>query len=154
MGYDYLQVEKWMRAHGYEREAEKCIRRDAKLKAGGQIMRRGTIVPKDYIGAFVAQYPLMLTHHEQDRYVTYREALTIMGMPKDFELLDPKKSFNHICQSVPVDTAADMAFEVKEYLMGRRKTVDNLMIFQYNGSREVKPVGGSSRSLESFMEFA
>jgi hypothetical protein len=105
------------------------------MAAGGNIMRRGTIVPRDYIGAFVGHYPMMLTHPVEDRYITYREAMTIMGLPQDFELLDPKKSTNHICQNVPVSTAHDMATEVREYLEGKRELVDARLAFQYNFSR-------------------
>jgi hypothetical protein len=99
-------------------------------------MRRLTTVPKDYIGAFVGHYPLMLTHPYEDRYITYREAMSIMGLPHDFELLNPKANLNHICQNVPVGTAADMAFEIKEYLEGRRDTVDatDRILLQYNHS--------------------
>ena len=95
-------------------------------------MRRGTIVPKDFIGAFVGHYPTTLTHPDQDRYITYREALSIMGMPQDFELLDPKKSSNHICQNVPVKTARDMAKEVNAVLLGERPFIDSDYTYQQN----------------------
>jgi hypothetical protein len=95
-------------------------------------MRRGTIVPKDFIGAFVGHYPSMLTHPDQDRYINYREALSIMGMPLDFELLNPKKSANHICQNVPVRTARDMVVEVNEVLLGNRPFLDSNYTYQVN----------------------
>ena len=99
-------------------------------------MRRGTIIPKDYIGAFVGHYPTMLTHPEEDRYINYREAMTIMGLPADFELLNPKKSANHICQNVPVYTAADMATEVKKYLNNELPMLDTDYVLQYNKSEK------------------
>jgi site-specific DNA-cytosine methylase len=150
MGYDYLQVADWMEKNGYDREVPKCKYRYEKLKAGNSIMRRGTIVPKDYIGAFVGHYPTMLTHPVEDRYITYREALAIMGMPDDFILLDPARSANHICQNVPVQTAMDMATEVKEYLSGNRKMIDSTLTFQYNGTQKLVAEKNSS-SLETFL---
>ena len=51
-GKDYSEVAEWMDKNGYEREAGSCRRKYEKLAAGGSIMRRGTVVPKDYIGAF------------------------------------------------------------------------------------------------------
>ena len=138
MGYDYQQVGAWMEKHGYEKEVEKCKYRYAKLKAGGNIMRRGTIVPKDNIGAFVGHYPTMLTHPVEDRYITYREAMTIMGLPSDFELLNPKKSANHICQNVPVQTATDMASKVSD-LMRRLRVFMDLQIPLQNPMRDLKP---------------
>ncbi len=138
MGYDYKQVGEWMGAHGYEKEVQKCDYRFEKLKSGKNIMRRGTIIPKDYIGAFVGHYPTMLTHPDEDRYINYREAMAIMGLPKDFELLNPKRSANHICQNVPVQTARDMATEVKAYLEGQRPLVDTDYVLQYNHTQKAE----------------
>ena len=52
-GVKYRAVSKWMTKHGYENEAGKCIRMHDKLASGGNIMRKTTEIPKDYIGAFV-----------------------------------------------------------------------------------------------------
>ncbi len=135
-GYTYDTVSKWMKDKGFEREAANALRKKEKIDCGGNIMRRGTVVPKDYIGAFVGHYPTSLTHPVEDRYITYREALSIMGMPDNFELLDAGlKTANHICQNVPVQTAHDMAFEIKESLLGRRKYVDSKYFFGYNHSK-------------------
>ena len=135
---NYLEVAEWMEENGYDREVEKCKYRHEKLKAGGSIMRRTTIVPRDHIGAFVGHYPNSLAHPVEDRYINYREAMAIMGLPEDFELLNPKKSVNHICQNVPVQTATDMATEVVAYLNGERKMVDTDYIVQYNHNHKVE----------------
>jgi site-specific DNA-cytosine methylase len=138
MGYDYKQVGEWMGQNGYDKEVQKCDYRYEKLKSGKNIMRRGTIIPKDYIGAFVGHYPTMLTHPDEDRYINYREAMAIMGLPENFELLSPKKSANHICQNVPVQTARDMALEVKAYLEGQRPLVDTDYVLQYNHTQKAE----------------
>lgn len=136
-GHDYMQVAEWSKEVGLMKDYEKNVRRYEKLKAGGSIMRRGVIIPKDRIGAFVGHYPTMLTHPDIDRFVTYREAMTIMGLPDDFELVNASPTnANHICQNVPVQTATDMATEVVEYLRGNRKTVDTDYVLQYNGRNE------------------
>jgi len=137
-GHSYPVVSEWLKNNGYEREAASALRKHEKLESGGSIMRRGVIVPKDFIGAFVGHYPTMLTHPVEDRFITYREALSIMGHPDNFELLDPKNSSNHICQNVPVQTAADMATEVREYLAGNRQTIDSTYTVQYNGTRTIQ----------------
>lgn len=150
MGYDYKQVGAWMAQRGLDKEVEKCNYRYEKLKNGGNIMRRGTIVPKDHIGAFVGHYPTMLTHPVEDRYITYREAMTIMGLPSDFELLQPKKSANHICQNVPVQTAQDMAEETKKFLNGELPMVDTDYILQYNHTQKAEYIERSN-TLEEFI---
>jgi site-specific DNA-cytosine methylase len=153
-GHDYGMVGEWMGGQGFDREVAKCDRMRRKLDDGHNIMRRGTMVPKNYIGAFVSHYPKMLTHPYEDRYINYREAMTIMGLPSDFELLDPKHSVNHICQNVPVRTAEDMATEVREYLLGnRRDTVRADLVLQRNHSRmhEVVDRGDVAGTLEALI---
>lgn len=147
--YNYKTVGEWMAENNYPKEVDKCSYRYEKLKAGGQIMRRTTIVPKDRIGAFVGHYPTSLTHPHEDRYITYREAMSIMGLPENFELLDPEKNTNHICQNVPVQTATDMATEVKKYLNNELEMVDTDYVIQYNQSRKYEANTRES-NLESF----
>jgi site-specific DNA-cytosine methylase len=121
---------------GFTEEVEKCIYRSGKLNEGLEVMHRGVTVPKDRIGAFVGHYPMMLTHPDLDRFITYREAMTIMGLPSDFELIKPNtKSRNHICQNVPVQTAADMATEVLSVLNGKRTMLDVDYVLQNNATQ-------------------
>jgi len=151
-GHDYTRVGEWMAKNGYDKEVPKCEYRVNKLAAGGNLMRRGTVVPKDYIGAFVGHYPTMLTHPDEDRYINYREAMTIMGMPQNFQLLNAnRKNANHICQNVPVQTAADMATEVIEALNNNREWVDKDMIFQYNHSQTHEIKNEKTGSLAEFL---
>jgi len=150
-GHSYLQVADWMEKNGYENEVEKCKYKHEKLAGGGSIMRRGVIVPKDRIGAFVGHYPTMLTHPDEDRFITYREAMSIMGLPEDFELVDASpKVANHICQNVPVQTAQDMATEVLASLKGERKWVDTDYILQYNNTKKIE-YSQPTTTLEAFL---
>jgi site-specific DNA-cytosine methylase len=149
-GYTYKQVSEWMAEKGHERAAASAMRKYEKLKSGGNIMKRGVTIPKDYIGAFVGHYTSMLTHPDEDRFITYREAMTIMGLPQDFELLNPKKNANHICQNVPVQTAADMAGEVKKYLNGELTMVDTDYVVQYNHSQKADYITKAD-TLEAFI---
>jgi len=148
---NYLEVAEWMKKEGLEKEVEKCKRRYEKLKNGQSFMRRNTVIPRDYIGAFVGHYPTKLTHPVEDRYISYREAMSIMGMPKDFELVNasPSKA-NHICQNVPVQTATDMATEVLAYLNNERELVDSDYVMQYNSSSKIDYQ--SNRSLKNFFQ--
>lgn len=109
---------KWLKKEGYEKAAARCQAMDAKLASGKNVMRRGVEIPKHKIGAFVGHFPTLLTHPTKDRHLTYRECMSLMGMPYDFELLDPKRNLNHVCQNVPVVTARDMATGVLKYLEG------------------------------------
>jgi site-specific DNA-cytosine methylase len=131
-GIKYCDVAKWMKDHGYENEAGKCFRMFKKLESGGNIMRKTTEVPKDYIGAFVGHFPTCLTHPTENRYLTIRECLSIMKMPADFELIGGRKNLNMICQNVPVTTAQDMASAVRMYLEGKLDSVQSNFLIQDN----------------------
>ena len=148
---DYREIGAWMEKEGYEREVPKCERKYLKLADGGNIMRRGTIVPKDYIGAFVGHYPNMLTHPYEDRYITYREAMTIMGLPSDYELLNPSRSTNHICQNVHFQTSTDMATEIKAVLDGERKFADTDFLFQNNYQKKHEIWNERQATLDHFL---
>ena len=149
-GITYQEIGKWMRSQGKEKEADKCDRRHAKLSSGKNVMMRGTIIPVDHIGAFVVHMPSVVTHHVEDRYVNYREAMTIMGLPQDYELLDPKISTNHICQNVPFLTAKDMATEVLATINGERPMERASYLLQSNLNGIVREKV-SNQNLTDFM---
>lgn len=131
----YKEVAKWMREHGYDNVARKCDRAYHKLKAGGNIMRKGVEIPKDKIGAFVGHMPTSLTHPDEDRFLTVRESLSLMKLPNDFQLLNAKRSLNHICQNVPVTTAEHPARMVQKYLNNQLDTIDTKFLVQDNKKR-------------------
>lgn len=149
-GVTYLEVGEWMKRMNFTKEIEQCRQKHEKLSSGKEIMRRGTIIPKDHIGAFVNHYPLKLTHPVEDRYINYREAMTIMGLPDTFELVDASlKNVNHICQNVPVQTAKDMATEVLAHLNNQREVLDTDYVLQNNNSRTIH-YEHKSNTLENF----
>jgi hypothetical protein len=76
--------------------------------------------------------------------------MTIMGLPEDFELLNPKKNYNHICQNVPVQTSKDMATEIKKYLNGELRMVDTDYVVQYNHTQKSEYLENHN-TLEAFI---
>lgn len=132
---NYHDMAKWLRSEGYDKHAEKADRMGKKLDSGGNIMRKTTEIPKDYIGAFVGHMPYMITHPDVDRYLTVRECLDIMKMPKDFQLVGGIKNLNMICQNVPVTTATDMAENVKDFLNDNIEMIGSSFAIQDNKSQ-------------------
>lgn len=131
-GHNYRMVKPFFEKNEYTKLAGKMDAMQDKLDAGGNLMRRASYIPKDYIGAFVGHLPVSMTHHSEDRYLTYRECMTIMGLPQDFELLNPTRNLNHVCQNVPVHTATDMAKEIKAVLEGKRDMMKGTLMYQFN----------------------
>jgi site-specific DNA-cytosine methylase len=134
----YLEVGKWMKAHGYEREEAKCKRMYEKLASGKNIMRKNTEIPKGSIGAFVGHMPTSLTHPDEDRYLTVRECLSIMKMPSDFILQGGVRNLNHVCQNVPVSTAMDMAMSIKDHFDGKLDTIMTDFLVQDNKTQKLE----------------
>jgi hypothetical protein len=64
--------------------------------------------------------------------------MNIMGLPEDYELLDPTKSINHICQNVPFKTANDMATQVKAAIEGKLPMEDATYMLQDNLSQRIR----------------
>lgn len=146
----YEEVGKWMRKEGYDKHAAKCDRIHVKLQSGGNIMRKTTEIPKDKIGAFVGHMPTCLTHPDEDRYLTVREALHLMRMPDDFILLNYKQSLNHICQNVPVSTAEFPAKMIKKWLSNELDTVSAPFLIQDNKKRSYE-VEQTFSTLDEFL---
>ena len=134
-GITFPELAKFFREQGNEKEAQKCERRQKKLDSGGGIMTRALYVPKNYTGAFVGHLPRNMTHPVEERFLTYRECMGIMGLPSDFELLNPRRNLNHVCQNVPVTTAKDMATEIKKYLEGQLPMMKATQLLQDNNTQ-------------------
>ena len=66
------------------------------------------------------------------------------------ELLNPKRSLNHICQNVPVTTAEHPAEMVKKYLEGRLDLIDTDFMVQDN-KKKTYEYEKSPLQLDQFM---
>lgn len=150
-GVTFPELADYFRKQGNDKEADKCERRQRKLDSGGGIMTRALYVPHERIGAFVGHLPTNMTHHRENRFLSFRECMSIMGLPENFELLNPKKNLNHVCQNVPVSTATDMAVEIKAYLEGKRPMEYATQLFQSNDKHTTTVWEKQEKTLETFM---
>jgi len=150
-GYTYYNVAEDMRERGEDKVAVRCDRMAKKLDIGGSIMRRCTTIPKHHIGAFVGHLPTALTHYNEDRYLTVRECMSIMGLPEDFQLLNPRSNLNHVCQNVPVGTATDMASEVMAAIGGKRPTIDAYLLLQSNHRQSYEVLDYQRNTITDFI---
>ena len=150
-GHDYMRVATWMEKNGFSKLAARSKGMHLKLGMGGNIMRKQIEVPCDVIGAFVGHMPTMLTHHRHDRFLNVRECLSIMKMPLDFQLLNPSRNLNHICQNVPVTTAEHPARMVKMFLEDKLPLDDYSDGFLIQDNVRQCISSGEASSLETFM---
>lgn len=148
-GVSYKSVGKWMKDNGHDRLAIRCERIHNKLEQDMNVMRKTTEIPHGHIGAFVGHMPTMLTHPDIDRYISIRESLEIMKMPKDFQLQGAPRTLNHICQNVPVTTARDMALEIDKFLKNELDFIQTDFLIQDNRN-QTADYKIPSQNLESF----
>ena len=146
-------VVNWLRKHEdeYPRTLKANERRLEKVRNGLGYMDRDTLLMKDHTGAFVLHYPRQLVHHDEDRYVTMRESLAIMGMPNDFMLLEDEKGeypINHVCQNVVPRTAEDMAGQVVKYLGGELDSNRSTYTYQSNVNHRTEIWDSESMTLD------
>jgi len=106
----------WLNARGFKKEEEQASNWRDRYYRQSAPWERYLILPRKVIGAYVSHYLYDLVHSFEDRFLNVREMLNMMGLPKDFTLLEPKKNIWHITQNVPVQTAFDAAMFIKQYL--------------------------------------
>ena len=115
---EHLQVLMyWMAERGYDKVVKRLKHVEEKFKQNKGAWLRGPQIARGLIPAYVSDQILFLVHPREQRYLTFREGLSIMGMPKDFCLIgNLRQNRNHIGQNVCVDTAAVFVKEIKKFL--------------------------------------
>jgi len=91
----------------------------------------------EYFSAVISKNISYAIHPTEDRFFNVRELLHLMGMPHDFEMENPKKNINHICQNVPVNTAADWAEEVVKFCRGEAEMTPYSFLRQDNTNQTI-----------------
>jgi len=92
------------------------------------------ILPKESTNAIIAKNSGLI-HPDGERGITVREAMHLMGLPHDFQLIGGH--WNHICQNVPVSTAKDWTTEVVRFLKGEITEYGGSFVKQNNISQKI-----------------
>ena len=91
----------------------------AKNKAGGGMFTMGPRFCLDYSPAVISKTCYSLAHPTENRYISYREYMKLMGMPDDFMPYNEDGKLvpiDYIGQNVPVNAARDMCTEVLRFI--------------------------------------
>jgi len=103
----------------------------AKIAGGGRFMDGSPGFYYDRTNAMVGRTLTHLMHPFEDRGLSIRETLHMMGIPHDFPFTS-LRDLNHIAQNVPTCTARDMASDVLRYLSGDLKDTGKRFHMQDN----------------------
>ena len=93
------------------------------------------LIFKDATNAIIAKNA-GIVHPNGERGISVREAMWLMGLPHNFELLEGSH-WNHICQNVPVKTATDWTYEVISFIKGEKTEFGGKFLKQNNISRKI-----------------
>jgi site-specific DNA-cytosine methylase len=137
LGQTLLEVADWMDEQGREdfaHIAKRARRMQDKLDDNKGYWAHGVTLAKGTIPSLIGAMPSSLINPFTGKYLTLRDCLRIMGMPDDFDLAseNPVSKTNHICQNVPVGTAADMMAGIVDYLDGKCDFSSSAYIKQSN----------------------
>ena len=88
-----------------------------------------------YTGAITGKTVSLTLHPTEMRYLTWRETMSMMGLPTDFKLIT--NNIAHITQNVPVCTAKDMTEQVIKFINGQLKMTDFRYIKQDNIKQKI-----------------
>ena len=92
---------------------------------------------------------LFSVHPTEDRFLSIRELLHLMGLPHDF-LLDDVKNVNHICQTVPVHTARAWVEQVAAFCRDPQALdrASSALLLQNNVTRKMEEKGAKMKEEE------
>lgn len=90
-----------------------------KFDAGKGLFNMGPVFCENYSPAVISKTCYSFIHPTEDRYLSYREYVKLMGMPDDFIPINDKGELvpvGMIGQNVPVNPARDMCIEVCRFI--------------------------------------
>lgn len=128
----------WLRENGTERNIKLAEHAKMKFDAGKGIWDGSVHIFADVMNAYIGRNANDTLHPIEDRSLTVREGMHMMGLPHDMELLGGKKNHNHICQNVPTCTAAFIVGEAAKFLRGELTLSSCAYIKQDNWTRKTE----------------
>ncbi len=87
--------------------------------------------------AVVGKHIHLCINPNEERSLSIREMMHLMGLPHDFEMINPKRNWNHICQNVPKSTAQYIGNEIKQSLEGNRESSGVKFLKQDNTRKSI-----------------
>lgn len=115
---DFVQ---WCKTNASEREYEKALYTKKKYDLGKGIWDSSIHVFGDTCNGIISRNMTDSLHPFEDRSLTIREAMFLMGMPNDFELVGGMSDLGKVPQNVPTCTSKSMGEQILKYISGELK---------------------------------
>lgn len=110
------------------------------------------IVYKGAANAIISKNMWWTLHPVEDRYLSTREIMSLMGLPNDFELVT--NNLQQVTQNVPVCTAQDMTDQVIKFINGELPMTEYNFIKQNNLQQKVDQVDFKVGDMFEAVEYA
>lgn len=109
-----------------------------KVKQGLGYFAPQPIVYKGAANAVISKNMWWTLHPTENRYLTTREIMSLMGLPNDFELIT--KNLQQVTQNVPVCTAKDMTEQVIKFINDKLQMTPYNFIKQNNLQQKIDEI--------------
>lgn len=141
----------WLKENGSERAIRLAEHAKMKFEKGLGIWDGSVHVFSDMINAIIGRNMMDSVHPVEDRSLSIREAMHLMGLPDDFELLDGRKSMNHIAQNVSTCSARYIVEQAAKFVRGELQMSDAKYLKQDNWTGRMEVYESSPKpSLDDF----
>lgn len=96
-----------------------------------------SFVSFDYVNAVMFKMMRVAMHPVHERFYNVREFIHLMGMPHDFDIINPTENFNHVAQNVPVKTAKFFIGQTVKFIKKELKFSRQRFIKQNNEKQTI-----------------
>ena len=119
-------LKEYFASKGFDKVVKRVEHIDGKFKQNKSAWLRGPQIDRGFIPGFVSDTVINFVHPREQRYLTFREALSIMAMPYDFNMIGDNlyAQRNHIAQNVCMSTSEVFSNEIVKLLKGEYKIFD------------------------------
>ena len=119
-------LKEYFASKGFDKVVKRVEHIDGKFKQNKSAWLRGPQIDRGFIPGFVSDTVINFVHPREQRYLTFREALSIMAMPYDFNMIGDNlyAQRNHIAQNVCMSTSEVFSNEIVKFLKGEYKIFD------------------------------
>lgn len=128
----------WIKENGTA-QALKIVEHAKKKFAQGKGIWDGSVhIFDEYMNAVIGRNMVDTIHPTEDRSLTIREAMHMMGLPHDFDLQGGRSNINMIAQNVPTCTAEFISKQIKKFINRELEFFNSPYVKQDNWKQEVE----------------
>ncbi len=132
------EITTWVEKNGTDKHKHIINHANNKFAQGLGVWDSSVHIFDEYMNAVIGRNMVDTLHPTEDRSLTYLEAMHLMGLPEDFELLEGKKNMNHIAQNVSCHSAEFVGRQALLYLKGELEQTDFEYVKQDNWNDKIE----------------